>query len=645
MHGRLFRGNSRIKGWIRALTVANKTKATPIWLSYLDLACAALAGALWYALPQLGPWPLALAFLPWGLRLARTGRLTQTTPFDLLLILFLLLSGLAVWCAYDRQEAGSKFWLVAGGVILFYALVNGSVLGDRRAWLLGIFGAGVALYFLLTHDWLAFPAKIEALTRLGQALQAPLPALPGHRLHPNVAGGIMAAMFPFALLATGRAVGRVRRRAGREGDRWLLLALGLMMCATLAFGLLMTTSRGAWLALGGALILATAAWATWALSRWLGQHRPALQRWVPPGLVILLLATVLAFALIWPGGSEAALAALPGPDTVAGRSALWRNSLVLVHDYALLGAGLGSFQMLYSTYALLIHVGHSPHTHNLFLDVVIEQGLPSLFVLTLAWVLFAVAVWRALGRPLAGQGRFRGEDYNREGIGLLVAAALSLAVTLAHGMVDDVYYGSRAVVLLFVPLAFAVPFLVPDGQPSAGRRGRRWSLPLAAGLGLVMLLALIWRGPVLSLAYSNLGAVHQSQAELSLYTWPEWPIQDALRREIDLRGPVAEFEHALALDPGNASANRRLGQIELSLAEYEDALAHLEVAYAAEPWSPTTRQLYGEALIANGSLAEGQALWTTLKAGEGQLQARIFWYQYIGDEERESWIRQAASGR
>jgi O-antigen ligase len=630
---------------MRTLMVAKGTKEVPIWLSYLDLACAALAGALWYALPQLGPWPLAVAVLPWALRLIRTGRLTRTTPFDALLILFLFLAGLAVWSAYDRQEAGPKFWLIAGGVILYYALVNATALGHVRAWLLAVFGAGVAVYFLLTHDWLALPAKIESLTRLGRALQAPLPALPGHRLHPNVAGGIMAAMFPFAVLAVGKAVVGVRHAEGRGRGRWLLLGLGLLVCATLAFGLLMTTSRGAWLALGGALVLGAATWIAWRLSRWLGRHRPALQRWVLPALIVALLAPALALVLGWPGGIGAALDVLPGPNTTSGRAALLRNSLVLVHDYALLGAGLNGFPMLYSTYALLIHVGHSPHTHNLFLDIAIEQGLPSLLVLILAWLLFALAVYRALGRPLLRPNMRRGEEQQGEGAALLGAAALSLVVTLAHGMVDDVYYGSRAVLLLFVPLAFAVPFLVTASRPPGSRGRRRGLLALGGGMGLLVLLALIWRGPMLSLAYSNLGAVHQSQSELSLYSWPEWPIQDALRREIDLSRPLAEYEQALALDPGNASASRRLGQIELSLAEYEDALAHLESAYAAEPWSPTTRQLYGEALIANGFLAEGEALWATLNPGEGQLQARAFWYDFIGDAERAAWMWLAAGDR
>jgi tetratricopeptide (TPR) repeat protein len=226
-------------------------------------------------------------------------------------------------------------------------------------------------------------------------------------------------------------------------------------------------------------------------------------------------------------------------------------------------------------------------------------------------------------------------------LGVLGAAALSLVVMLVHGLVDDVLYGSRAVLLLFVPLAFAAPVL----QKQANQARRRAVLALPVAIILLMTLALVWRGPVLALVSSNLGTVHQSQTELSVYSWPEWPIQDAVRRAADLSQPITEFERALALDPANATANRRLGMIELSLGEYEDALGHLEAAYAAEPQSEVTQQLYGEALIVNGRVKEGRALWAKVSNEQGQFDARAYWYRSIGDEERATWVEQAASNR
>lgn len=618
----------------------------PSWLSYLDLACAALAGTLWYALPQAGPWPLVLALLPWGLRLALTGRLTYTTAFDLLLALFVLLAGLAVWTAYDRQAAGAKFWLIVGAVLIYYALVNARALGQQLAWLLGLFGAGVAVYFVLTHDWSTAAPKFESLAGLGRALQAPLPDLPAPGLDANITGGILAAMLPFCFLAARLALEGVRAHTGRPAFNRLRLVLALALCAIVAVGLLLSSCRGAWLALGTAVLLAAVIWAVQSARRRLGRRTPAAAAaghpWVVLGLGVALLIMALVFGVVWAEEIWATLGNLPGPDTATPRAALHRNSRILVHDYALLGAGLDNYMMLYSTYALLIHVGHSMYSHNLLLDVAIQQGLPSVFLLVLAWMLFALAAWRGLRRSFHKQGAPDGEARYSKEFGLLAAAGLSLVVTVTHGIGDDIYYASGAVLLLFVPLAFAAPYLAPPGQSRGEGGRRRWVVALPVGLGLAVLLALIWWRPLLSLAFSNLGAVHQSQAELSVYDWPTWPIQDALRRKIDLSRPVAEYERALALDPGNASANRRLGQIELSLGEYADALRHLEAAYSAEPWSPTTQMLYGEALIVNGRLDEGRALWSGLEPGEGQFQGRLFWYRYIGDAERAAGIEQAA---
>jgi tetratricopeptide (TPR) repeat protein len=302
----------------------------------------------------------------------------------------------------------------------------------------------------------------------------------------------------------------------------------------------------------------------------------------------------------------------------------------LVGDYPFIGAGLGGYMMLYSTYALMIHVGFEVHSHNMYLNVAVEQGFLALLILVWMWLLFAWAVVRAMGRARP-----------RPGTWALYAAALSLVVILIHGLVDDVLYGSRAVLLLFVPLAFAVP-LWPDRRATAERFK---SLTLPLGIILLLIAALLGRNWLLSRGFSNLGAVHQSRAELSIYSWPEWPIQDEVRRQVNLSQPVAEFGRALAFDPGNATANRRLGMIELALGEYEAAQRHLEAAYAAEPGSVATRQLYGEALIVNGRVDEGRALWTEVSNEQGQLGMRAWWYEYIGETERAEWVKEAAEGR
>ncbi len=601
------------------------------WFALFDIGCASVAGGLWYLAPQFGPWPLLIGLLPWAVRWRLTGRPTRRTSFDLPLGLFIATALVGVWSAYDKDTAWGKFWLIIGAVLLFYAFVNWGVVETQRkaesqAWLLTIFGAGVAVYFMATHDWDSFQAKIEWLADLGRALQSPLPSLPGHRLHPNVAGGLMAATVPYAA-ATAWLV----KRAGSRWKAGLAVALGLVTL----FGLLLSMSRGAWLALS----VATAMAGWWLITSLLGRSRQT-RRTIYFGGLAAGLTSILVFIGLQPQLVETVLEALPMADASQSRLALYRNSLVLASDYPIVGAGLGGFMMLYSTYSLLIHVGFSVHSHNLFLNVAIEQGIFGLLALLWMWLLMAIAVWRGMGMTPGDLAALDPEDTHPLGQTqistaertVLYAAALSLVVLLVHSLFDDPLYGSRGLLILFVPLSFAVPLL----QSRRGLSSKRRLQVLAVGGVIVLVALLVWRRPITSIFDANLASVRQSKEELSRYEWPAWPIQDAVRRDIDMRPVVAGYEQALLKNPHNFSANRRLGQIELSLGEYEQALAHLEKAYRQAPWDNATRQLLGEAYLVNGRKSEGQVLWETVNDAQLQLAARRFWYKHIGEEDRIS---------
>jgi len=593
-------------------------KAVPAWLHYLDLACATLACGLWYATPQW--WPLLVALAPWVIRLAVTRRLTRRTAFDLAMVLFLLTAAVAVWAAFDRDAAFARFWLMVGGVLLFYALVNAEPAGNLRVWFLALLGAAVASHFVLTNDWELYPAKVDLVARLGRALQPSLPPLPGPHPNPNVAGATMAMLLPFSGLAVVQSWRRIRAvPRSRSVGVWFALALGLASLLLVILGLFLTVSRSAWIAVAGALLLAGMWLAAGRLSG--GSH--TARGWIFGGCLALGMAAAARVVLVWPQALTTLLEALPGPSGTGNRAELVRDGVILVRDYPFTGLGLDGFMMAYSSYVKLIHVGHSPHGHNLYLDVAMEQGLPALLiVLAMSATLFTLS--------FRDQARRDGRRPSSE----LAAAVLCWLIILLNGLADDPLYNGHAMLFLLTPLAFAGP---PETSWTAAAR------PIGA-IALVVMIV-IFRGPLTSQLYSNMGAVLQSQAELGVYSWPEWPIQDEVRRQVDLQQTMAAFERALALDPSNPTANRRLGMIELSRGDYQAALVHLEAAYAAEPWSQTTRQLLGEACIANGRLEEGRALWHGVSNREGQLAIRAWWYGHIGEKERAEWMQQAAASR
>jgi hypothetical protein len=415
----------------------------------------------------------------------------------------------------------------------------------------------------------------------------------------------------------------------RSARGWLLLGGSLGLLFLMILGLAISRSRGAWIALACAMTLAS----LWVAAGWLGRKSRTSRAWMFLSLLVVPVSAAVVIQGFWPGGLLALPSALPGQDTWVSRLEFQRNSLLLLRDYPLIGGGLASFKMLYSTYALLSHVGFIRHSHNTFLNVAIAQGIPGLLCLVWMWALFFLVVWNRVLKPQAAS------DAGRLSQTALGAAALSLLVILIHGWVDNALYGRDGVSLLFVPLAFAV-LAVPSNSTRPFQSRLRFLLPSAA---LVVGLLIWWR-PLMSVVYSNLGAIHQSQTELRVYTWPEWPVQDQVRRVVDLGQPVAEFERALTLYPRNSTANRRLGMIRLSQGEYQDALHHLRLAHEVEPESVTTQQLLGEALIVNGRLGEGRKLWDSVNNEHGQLALRAFWYSHIGDAERADWIEQAVRG-
>ena len=227
---------------------------------------------------------------------------------------------------------------------------------------------------------------------------------------------------------------------------------------------------------------------------------------------------------------------------------------------------------------------------------------------------------------------------------ILLAPLVSLAVIVVHGLVDDAFYGSRGVLLLFVP--FALLARTNAARPPGAAGQRRQPARVAAAFGAVALLVALL--PQTRAAFqANLGALRQTQIELGIYQWPTWPIQDALRRQapgypppVNLAPVMARYAAALALDPHNATANRRLGQIELSLGRYNAARQHLEAAYAAAPGQRATRQLLGELRAITGDMTGAAALWQTVDMSQGQLQLRAWWYNEMGEKETAARIEE-----
>ena len=333
-----------------------------------------------------------------------------------------------------------------------------------------------------------------------------LPALVGGapRFNPNVIGGALAMLLPLQIKALAQ-----HRRSIQIG----LIALTLI-------GLALSLTRGAWLALS----LVGGLWFAWRwLNRRVTNQRTARLVWLTGVIVLAVIGGAILFAT--PLGDR--LLGLGGD-----RTNIWRNSLALIDDYPLSGFGLGSFEMAYSSYALLIHVGHTLHAHNVWLNIWLEQGGLGLIafsglVLAALWPKSDTSIWRT-------------------------AALASLGVVLIHTLFDDPFYGygGAGIPLLFIPLGLLHrPAKLADPKPSRRKHQLQpalvvWSAALA---GLIATAVLPQGRAVIE---ANLGAVAQTRAELPLYQWPEVPIQDVLRQSTGVDESAAIQHYSAALYAG-----------------------------------------------------------------------------------------------
>ena len=161
------------------------------------------------------------------------------------------------------------------------------------------------------------------------------------------------------------------------------------------------------------------------------------------------------------------------------------------------------------------------------------------------------------------------------------------------------------------------------------------SIPLLLVVGLFML-------PGAGAQWSaNQGALAQTKAELSGFRFPLTLIQDEIRREPHTKlGPSVElYRTALAVDPNNVTALRRLAQIELSQGDVDNALQNLERAYYNAPGERATRQMLGEAYAVKGRFDEAAALWSSIGVAKDLLKNRLWWYEHLGDTQSASNIR------
>jgi O-antigen ligase len=567
--------------------------------AFAELILVLICGAIGIIKPELAFWFLPIALVPWFLR-AWAGKFPfKRTMFDWAILLFLVTAGVASFIAYDTVASADKFFFILVSLLLYYALCGQprENLG-RVSVLLFCLGVGISLYYFLTYDFVAAPRKLDIVNAIGRWIMDVRPPTSWSPIHPNYVAGVVAVTVPFILYPVSRDW-QSRNRV--TSPYYVFVVLGLIVVGSALF---MTTSRGVLLA----VVCAAGAWFLWRLTVSNGIQYWLKSKSVFSIVLLVYLCAVIAFLFLGPAQSGSAFSA-PSYYGNGSRSELFERSMYLFLDYPFTGGGLGSFPGLYSEYLLNIPFFNVSNSHDLFMDVFIEQGvfggLSFLFIyVTCLWVI-AEAISRTR------------EDQLFRWIVLFC-----LIVAVVHGMVDNyLYNGSGSMLALF--LAGLVRSANPKRSPDVSSRPETSRGILALSILLLVLVAIPSYSQICGMWFANLGAVQLAKVELAGFPESGWAGLGIVPK---LQGAESALQVSLQFDPANLTANYRLGLIYMLRRDFESASKHLESARLTAPNHRGIKKSLGYAYLWRGELYQARQILAEFPEASEELDVYYWWW-------------------
>lgn len=460
-----------------------RVQSTAAWLSDHELWPLAISVALATFTQRWAAWGLGLIAALWLVRWVGRGHLTVRTPLEWPVILLLLTVPATFYATTDARVTFTCVSRLLAGLALVYGLANYVQRGAHVSLVvLGLTSVGLALVVVspVTVGWFSDAKSFLIPSRV----YAALPTLVGDTIHPNMMAGALVLLLPFplALLSLDSSVplpsvaGAVPSFVvGLLDTRWLRRLWGAVTALLMLAVLLLTKSRGGWIA--GAVVVFL-----FLVRRW---------RYLLALIPVVALGVGL---LAWRGDLTTLLDGISTGGAVSGwegRVEIWSRALYMIQDFPFTGIGMGTFSDVANVLYPFFLAGPDaevPHAHNLFLQVAVDLGIPGL----IAFVsILLLSIWCAI----QGVG-FYDRRQDRAMSAVAWAGLASLAGMLVHGSVDATTWaiGRGA----FVPWAVIGILIAINGRPAvgsprarvyqlAGWQGRDW-LRWAVVCALIVLL-------------------------------------------------------------------------------------------------------------------------------------------------------------
>ncbi len=488
----------------------------------------------------------------WLIVRARRGLGLPRTPYNLLLY---LLSGwwlISAAFALDPRIAFESAWFPITHVLIFFYITSLFQAGRGRLVMETTFLIGTVVVIASAAQMITWLSGWLPL--LGSDLPLP-PLLPKPDQPFGVTTWLGAFAAPMIVIAAAWAL-TVRRRDYRPPLWGLAAALTIL--------LILTTSRGSFIALGVSVGILV------ALRLW---SRPSLNRLIPVGFGALLTVGLLGGVIFLISRDASRV----GGDAL--RVDLWETAFEAAQDDPITGVGVGMFGRAHRTYRDPTYVDDRLGTaHNLYLNTAAETGLPGLLIM-LALGLIGIRVWWREWRSAASDGR----KLRLEAVG---AALIGFAVQSLF----DTFTQTNTVLLPLVLAAYiSTPARTAADPPIKGSQimaGVFAVLMTVFGIGLLM------------------SDRAQSTFDQSVRTRSIESVEDALNLDPHLRlyelqrlyliasntdTPIEDaihaYEQALALEPTWDVGWINLVPLYLSVNDVENARTALEHAANISNWN------------------------------------------------------------
>lgn len=431
----------------------------------------------------------------------------------------------------------------------------------------------------------------------------------GSYASPNHFAGLIVLLLPvcLAVLIAGRMkpLGRV------------LLGYALLM---LLGGLVLTFSRGGWIAAAAGLVLVL-----------LSLARQRDYRWLALGSLAFLLIGASAVALRT-GTMQQRLATSHDldPGSRNARPHLWRAALGMWRDHPWLGVGPAHYAERFKQYRTFWAHGEPERAHNDYLDALADWGVAGTAAAALPWLLLGYGVARTLRQVRRDPGDLEIKRSSR--YAFVLGTTAGLVGLLVHGLVDFNFHipANALIAVTWMGLLAGYSRYATDDWWVSSHRPWRIAITLVLlPLLLVLVLDLSRRGRetfhLETARRAPVGSASQSAALLAAWkveprnAWTAYHLGEALRLRSftgttgyqDLaRQAIHWFETAARLNPYQPAFPLRAGMCLDWLGEHDAAALQYQRGQQLDPEGRITSFLVGWHHFQRNQLPEARTWFT-----------------------------------